>query len=129
MPRRIPRTRAGGKFTEARYWSFIRGALRSASLKYPSKYAALAAAKRAKPKGSVGTHRFVYICAACQQTHPSNEVQVDHIEPCGSLKSYEDLPGFAERLFCEPEDLQVLCKPCHQNKTNADRKAAKEAKK
>jgi 5-methylcytosine-specific restriction endonuclease McrA len=26
------------------------------------------------------------------------------------------------RLYCEAENLQVLCKPCHKDKTNAERK-------
>jgi len=46
------------------------------------------------------------------------EIQVDHVEPCGSLKTFEDLPGFVRRLFCEADGLQVLCKAnCHRRKT------------
>lgn len=47
------------------------------------------------------------------------EVQIDHIEPAGSLKGFDDLPGFVERLFCEVDGLQVLCKDgCHNKKTH-----------
>ena len=49
---------------------------------------------------------------------------MDHIVPCGSLKSYDDLAGFAERMFCEAMG-SALCKECHQDKTNAERAARK----
>lgn len=115
MPRRVERTRASGQWTEARYWSFIRSALRTAFQKYPVKHHAKRLAM------CVGG----YQCAKCEGVFKSSEVQVDHIEPCGSLKTYSDLPGFTERMFCEVEGFQVLCKECHQAKTNAERAARK----
>lgn len=119
---RTPRTRAGGVWTEARYWSFIRGALRRAAVKYPAKGAVKKEARRAKPKGAPGRHRFEYQCNHCNEWFKDSDTQVDHIVPAGSLLSYDHLPGFVERLFCEPDGLQVLCKPCHQVKTNDERK-------
>jgi 5-methylcytosine-specific restriction endonuclease McrA len=53
------------------------------------------------------------------------ETQVDHIVPAGKLSSYKDIAGFAERLFCEADGMQVLCTECHQKKTNAERAARK----
>ena len=53
------------------------------------------------------------------------ETQVDHIVSCGSLRSFEDLPGFTERLLCETSGLQVVCKKCHQKKTNEEREQRK----
>ena len=115
MPRRVERTRASGTWTEARYFGFIRSALRSAFQKYPVKYHAK---RQAMVEGG-------YECASCSGVFKSGEVHVDHIEPCGSLKTYEDLPAFVERMFCEVDGFQVLCKPCHQDKTNAERAARK----
>ena len=93
MPRQLkPRTRAGKTWTEAKYWQFIRSALRQATMRYPV------------------IQNF-------------KEISVDHIVPAGSLKTYDDLPGFVERLFCEEDNLQILCKDnCHQAKTNKERK-------
>lgn len=48
----------------------------------------------------------------------AKHIQVHHLVECGTLKSYSDLPGFVERLFCEAKDLQVICKPCHKNITH-----------
>ena len=43
--------------------------------------------------------------------------QVDHKVDAGSLKSFDDLSKFAERLFCSPDNLQILCYFCHKEKT------------
>lgn len=122
MGKRVERTRASGTWTEARYFGFIRNALRSAFQKYPVKHHAKKNAYTLTDNG--GRYR----CATCSELFKGTEVHVDHIEPCGSLKTYEDLPGFVERMFCEVEGFQILCKPCHQLKTNrerAERKASK----
>ena len=121
---RVPRTRAGGTWTKARYFGFIRSALRNAYSRYPPKFQAKEAARRKKKAGK----RFEYQCAVCNKWFPNSETEVDHIEPAGSLRSYDDLPAFVEKLFCEPDGLQVVCKVCHQRKTNdenAKRKAAR----
>lgn len=116
---RVERTRAGGQWTEARYWSFIRSQLRKGFMTYPVKHHVLGQAKKVV-EGK--RHRFEYECAVCHQDFTGKEVQVDHMKPCGSLSKPEDLPGFVGRLFCEAEDMQVLCKTCHQAKTNEERK-------
>ena len=123
MPRRkIERNRNGGKWTEARYFGFIRSALRAAFRKWGPKHDAKQAAK-------VGYN--TYVCAHCDGWYGASQVEVDHIVPAGSLKTFDDLAGFTERLFCEADGFQVLCKDCHQVKTNAEkdeRKAKRNAK-
>ena len=121
MGKRVPRTRAGKRWTESRYFGFLRSGLRKMSMRYPVKQDALVLARRDKPKGAAGKHRYEYQCAACNNWFKGTEVSVDHIEPAGSLKSFDDLPGFVERLFCEVDNLQVLCHDCHQDKTNEER--------
>jgi len=53
------------------------------------------------------------------------EVAVDHIIPAGTLRCADDLPQFVERLFCEVDGLQVLCKTCHDKKTKKDKEKLK----
>lgn len=113
MGRRVERTRNGGNWTEARYFSFIRSALRSAFQKWGPKHEAKKLAKRGYNQ---------YECAHCGEIYGNKDTEVDHIEPAGSLKTYNDLPSFVERMFCEVEGFQVLCKACHQVKTNEERK-------
>lgn len=124
MGARVPRTRAGNTWTESRYFQFIRSALRAAFSRYPVKYAVKNAARREVVGG--GRQKYEYQCNSCKEYFPAKETEVDHIVSAGSLKCYDDLPGFVERMFCEADGMQVLCKPCHQGKTNADRRARSE---
>jgi hypothetical protein len=121
MPRILKRERAGGTWTESRYWTFIRSALRQAWSKYPVRYQVLNDARRPY-KGADKRTKWEYQCKCCTKWYKSKEVQVDHIQSAGSLKCYEDLPAFVQRLFCEADNLQVLCKECHKVKTQEERK-------
>lgn len=57
-------------------------------------------------------------CEQCKQRCP--KIFVDHIERVGDVDA-----GFISRLFCPSKDLQGLCKRCHQDKTNEERRVAK----
>ena len=69
-------------------------------------------------------HRYEYLCAMCNQWFVAKEVQSDHIVECGSLRCYEDLAGFVERMFVGKEGYQTACKCCHKKKTKEARKNA-----
>lgn len=119
MAKKVPRTRAGGTWTEARYFGFIRSALRAAFRRYPVKH-------QVKKLSGVDTEEGMrYRCDTCSALFRSADVEVDHVKPCGSLKTYDDLPRFVERMFCEADNFQVLCKECHQLKTNEERRSKK----
>lgn len=111
---RVARTRNGGTWTNARYFSHLRSALRMAFRWWKP---ALTALKRAK----VGK---LYLCAGCGKLFPRKQVQIDHTIPAGSLSCYGDIAGFLERLTAEdPDAFKVLCRArCHQAKTDAERK-------
>lgn len=117
---RVPRTHAGGTWTKSRYFQFIRSALRQAFSRYPVKYQVKDKAKR-ELKHKKGRQKYEYQCAICSGWFASKDVEVDHILPAGSLKDYEDLPGFVSRMFCEADGLQVLCRECHKVKTAEDK--------
>ena len=119
MPR-VEKNRAGGTWSEARYFSFIRSALRSAFRKYPVKYQVKTEASRPYV-GPDKRRKKEYQCNVCKGWFADKEVAVDHINPCGSLKTYEDLPRFVSTLFCEKENLQIICDSCHRIKTNKER--------
>ena len=114
------KTRAGQKWTEARFFAFIRSALRRAWSRYPVRFDALKSSRRAY-SGPNTRQKWEFRCSACQKWHMAKEVQVDHITPCGPLNSFDDLPGFVKRLFPEKEGLAILCKPCHKTKTQNER--------
>lgn len=115
------RAAADCNWTDSRYFSFIRSALRRASVKYPVKFQVLKAAQRPY-EGTDRRTKWEYQCNSCKGWFKTKEVSVDHIIPAGSLKSYDDLPQFVSTLFCTADNLQVLCKQCHDKKSKEERK-------
>jgi 5-methylcytosine-specific restriction endonuclease McrA len=116
-----------GEWTEARFRAFIISALRAYMKRFPPKWKALKAASLGrlinKRSGRLAEH---YRCAECLEPFVARDVQVDHINPVvDPAKGFEDWPTYMERLYCEADNLQVLCKPCHKDKTNAERKERK----
>ena len=64
-----------------------------------------------------------YTCAECKLEFPAKEVQVDHIDPVVvPSEGFVSWDKFISRLFCDKQNLQVLCKPCHKNKTAEEKK-------
>lgn len=116
----VPKPRCSGTMTESAFFSFIRSGLRQKSQRWRPAFDAKKEAQRPY-KGEDKRTRFVYVCAVCNKEYKDKDVQIDHVEPCGSLKSFADLPLFCERLFCEKEGYRILCTDCHQTVTNEQR--------
>jgi len=85
-------------WSNSQFWSFIRSGLRSKWSRYPVKFQVLNASKR----------------KALLNPRAKWEYQ-------GTLRSYEDLPQFVERLFCGAEHLRTVCKQCHKIITKEER--------
>lgn len=63
-----------------------------------------------------------YRCGVCGEWSKSTAVAVDHINPVIDVQAgFVDWNEFIARLFCGPENLQVICDPCHNKKTQAER--------
>lgn len=118
---RVPRTRNNETMTESAFWGSIRSALRQKSRWWKPAAEAKLRARKAY-KGPNKRRKWEYKCAKCKKYFMEKEINVDHIVPAGTLRCYDDLPGFVERLFCEVDGLQVLCNPCHDKKTQQERK-------
>ncbi len=123
------KTRNNGRWTEARYKSFIVSALRGAHSKWGVK---------ADVKKSARVTTGKYECSHCgkvgQATLPPlegqkrrrNNAAVDHIDPvvCPDT-GFVDWNTYIERMFLEEDGYQVLCWECHHAKTNDERKRRK----
>ena len=120
MSRTVPKPYAGGRWSRAKFFSFIRSALRSASIRWPPKGDAMRAARRAYT-GENKRRKWEYLCAECGGWFAGKDVAVDHIVPCGKLREFSDLPGFVERLLCEEDGFRVLCDSCHSVKTQREK--------
>jgi 5-methylcytosine-specific restriction endonuclease McrA len=115
------KTRNSKSMTESQFWSFIRSGLRQKSRWWKPITECKLKAKRAY-KGPNKRQRFEYQCNTCKLWFAEKHINVDHIQPAGSLNCAQDLPGFVERLFCEIDNLQVLCSECHNIKTKLEKK-------
>ena len=118
---RVPKTRNAGTMTESAFWSFIRSALRQKSRWWKPITECKMKARRPY-KGPNKRQKFEYLCNSCKRWFPDKQINVDHIVGAGSLNCGQDLPGFVDRLFCEQDNLQVLCTTCHDHKTKLENK-------
>jgi hypothetical protein len=120
---KLPKPRNGGTMTEAQYFGKLRTTLRRAFRWWTPMRLALEAAKRPSISSNKRL-KFEYICCKCNHWFPRKEVEIDHVDPCGSLNTLADVAQFIQKLT--PEDIdafQILCKSCHQEKTNSERKS------
>ena len=123
--------------SESAWFSWIRSALRRSWNRHPTKIAKLKKEliqiPNPNPKSST---RFPTVkggkCSCCGGVFPLSggkkegkhkvTIQVDHLEPAGSLRDIKDLQGFVERLFCVGlEDLALICSVCNKTKDYAQK--------
>lgn len=109
-------------WTPARKHAFIVSALRTGTRRWPPKFETLNEAKTEK-KINVLTGRMAqhYLCAACLVDFPSTNVQVDHIKPVVGPGGFTTWDSYITNMFCDKDNLQVLCKECHQLKSKNER--------
>ena len=113
--------RCSGTMTESQFLAWVRSALRSKSLRWPPRSEALELARRPY-KGSNKLQKWEYSCSICKQWYKAKDVCVDHYpKPAGSILSVEDIGAFVNNLYCEVDNLRVLCVPCHEVHTLADK--------
>lgn len=117
----VDRPFASGTMTKSAMMSFLRSGLRQKSRRWKPIYDCLNAAKRPSKDKKNKRLKWQYQCAMCKKWKAGSEVSVDHILPAGSLRELSDLPEFVRRLFCEIDNLQVLCASCHTKKTAQDK--------
>jgi len=118
--------------------SWIIARMRRLSLKWPPHNRIKKGARRELPRKMKldGTPykkpNFEYQCNVCEEWHRSSDVEVDHITPVVDVKldshlTEEEFIGkFAVSLFCFEENLQVICIPCHEDKTFLENELRKE---
>ena len=115
--------RNGGEWTDARFRSFVTSALRAASRRWPVKYKALKAAFAGRQvNAKTGKLAMHYKCAKCKKLFVAADVQVDHVQPVvDPKKGFVGWDVYVDRMFCEIENLQVLCKADHKIKTDQEK--------
>ena len=114
------KTRCGGRWTEAKWKSFIKNQLRSATRKWAPISDCLKEAR---------VERGMYRCEGCKELVPTTikngarrtkNILVDHIEPIVPVTGWVSWDSCIERMFCETDNLQLLCKACHDAKSKEE---------
>lgn len=121
------KTRCSGQWTEARFRSFVKGNLRRVC----NKWAPITDVKK-----EARVSRGQYLCAGCRNTVPNsvvedgkrvNNIFVDHINPIVDPSvGWTNWDDVIEGMFSEKDNLQLLCKDCHDVKTKEERDIAVE---
>lgn len=117
-----------GTWTQAKFNSFIKNNLRSATRKWAPIYTCVKKANVA---------RGLYKCAGCLEEVPPTKICeetnkrvknifVDHIVPIvDPAVGFVSWDSVIERMFCDSDNLQVLCLPCHKAKSQEEIDIAK----
>lgn len=114
---RPTKTRNNGEWTEARYVSFVKSLLRAGSRKWGPN-------QKVKKDARVG--RGQYKCSSCGEIVPptlkgKHNIFVDHVIPATDIiEGFTSWDDFIERLFCEEDNLQLICHECHSKKSKAE---------
>ena len=110
--------------SKSAYFTWLRGMLRRAWMRNPiSIKFKNSKCRSARPHDGVN-HRVKSVgsCARCGGLFAKSKLEVDHIEPAGALRDWEDVEPFVRRLLgASSESLRLLCKPCHGIVTAAER--------
>lgn len=103
--------------TKAEFYVWLRGLLRRGWTKHPLRVSKITSNRfKADKHFKNGKTMQVWHCKCeiCGVTGPQKDFEVDHIDPAGSLRGYEDIPGFITRLlFIGDDDLRICCKTCN----------------
>jgi hypothetical protein len=68
--------------------------------------------------------KWYWKCAKCaMESREATDFEVDHIDEVGSFNG--DWTIYINRLFCNQNNLQLLCVPCHKKKTATKNAAVK----
>jgi len=113
-------TKKPRKKKEPNIKSFLINQLRRVSFKWKPRGEAMKAARVARGK---------YECNICKEIFGNKEIVLDHIQPVVPVDGWDNWDGYIERLFCQIEGYQCICKICHDNKTEEENKQRVENRK
>lgn len=110
-------------WTEARYRTFIRSAIRAATMKWPPAQHAWKLAQRPSQLDDKRV-KFEYQCKDCGGWFKRKDCENNHIVPSGVMMTGMDhstIGDYVDRSFSSIDGYEILCKPCHLLKTTQQR--------
>ena len=108
--------------TEAKVWSYIRGALRRGLWeKSPVKFKFKSGTATPPPKSYKGKGRKGHVCALTDEWINVSASEVDHIEGHVSLLCEDDVIPYIIHLLATEDELQIVDKEAHKIKSYSER--------
>ncbi|NOQ73255.1 MAG: HNH endonuclease [Crocinitomix sp.] len=125
-----PKVRCSGQWTESRFNSFVTSLLRQGTRRW---------GPLQEVKKAANVSRGIYECAECKEHVPvtvrdgrkrKQNTFVDHIDPIvDPAIGFTTWDEYINRIFCEEDNLQLICKACHDTKSTEERAIATERRK
>lgn len=115
--------------------SAIRSALRRTFSRSPMVREVMMKVRRERPwfknDGSPAAKpRVEYMCSVCGEWYMGKDIQVDHRDPVVDPDAgFQTWDTFISRLFCDINNLAVICKTDHKIKTDIEKAVAVERRK
>lgn len=101
--------------------SFAIQALRRASFRWPP---------RSQVAKDARVARGLYTCNSCKKEVRNKDKVIDHKIPIVSpVVGWTNFDDFISGLFCEKDNLQVLCNICNNEKTGKEQSVRRKGKK
>ena len=128
MAKRGELVKNNNTWTQAKFNSFIKNNLRSATRKWAPIY---------KCTKEANVSRGLYLCAECKEEVPPTvtcpekrtrvkNIFIDHIVPIvDPAVGFVSWDSVIERMFCDSDNLQLLCLKCHKAKSQEEIDIAK----
>jgi O6-methylguanine-DNA--protein-cysteine methyltransferase len=122
------KTHNNNTLTESEYFGKIRSSLRRGFMYWKPGILALENASR-KYTGENKRIKKEYKCSGCGEYFQRKLVHIEHKIPCGSLRTFDDIVPFIQRLTTEDlTAFHIMCHTCHQVKTSFERTERKNKK-
>lgn len=112
---RVEKPYNNGTMSSSAFFGWLRSSLRKLSSRGWIPITETKKAARVPYKGENKRRKYSYVCSICKGEFADSEISIHHIQPVGSLKSFDDLGEFAKNLFCEASLLQCVCTSCHHS--------------
>lgn len=94
---------------------------------WPPKYQAIKKAYVKDGKNpKTGRKCKLHKCEHCGNLFPQKDMQADHVNPVIPLTGFDSWDKVIERLFCEVDGYQAVCRECHKIKTKEENRIRKE---
>lgn len=110
--------------TKAEFFKYIRGALRMQWKRYPLKIEFKNSRAIPNFEGSGVTNprvKKVVQCDECKNWFAQSATEVDHLKPCGTIRDWETASTFMHNMFCDKDNMSIVCVPCHALRTYSER--------